>query len=41
MSGGIAYILQREWFFDEKKFNMEMVELENLNRKDKDEVLLN
>lgn len=39
MSGGIAYIFSESGIFDEKKFNLEMVELEDLNSKDKDEVL--
>ena len=39
MSGGIAYIFSESGFFDEKKFNLEMVELEDLNINDKDEVL--
>ena len=39
MSGGIAYIYSESGIFDEKKFNLEMVELEDLNTKDKDEVL--
>jgi glutamate synthase (ferredoxin) len=39
MSGGIAYIFSENGIFDEKKFNLEMVELEDLNSKDKDEVL--
>ena len=39
MSGGIAYIYSESGTFDEKKFNLEMVELEDLNTKDKDEVL--
>jgi len=30
MSGGIAYIYNENNFFDEKKFNLEMIELENL-----------
>jgi len=34
MSGGIAYIYNEKKFFDEKKFNLEMVELENLNKDD-------
>ena len=34
MSGGIAYIYNEKSFFDEKKFNLEMVELENLNKDD-------
>jgi glutamate synthase (ferredoxin) len=39
MSGGIAYIFSENGIFDEKKFNLEMVELEDLNSNDKDEVL--
>ena len=30
MSGGIAYIYNEENIFDQRKFNLEMVELENL-----------
>jgi glutamate synthase (ferredoxin) len=34
MSGGIAYLYSNDGKFDEKKFNLEMVELENLQVKD-------
>ena len=34
MSGGIAYIYNENAIFDEKKFNLEMVELENLQKND-------
>ena len=34
MSGGIAYLYNEEGIFDEKKFNFEMVELENLQESD-------
>ena len=34
MSGGIAYLYSNDGTFDEKKFNLEMVELENLQVKD-------
>ncbi|GIS21495.1 MAG: hypothetical protein CM15mP122_0010 [Bacteroidota bacterium] len=34
MSGGIAYIYDKNGVFDEKKFNLEMVELENLQKND-------
>ena len=34
MSGGIAYIFDNNGLFDEKKFNLEMVELENLKKSD-------
>ena len=30
MSGGIAYLYSEDGTFDEKKFNLEMVELEDL-----------
>ena len=33
MSGGIAYSIHAEGTFDEKKFNLEMVELEDLTIK--------
>ena len=34
MSGGIAYIYDNNGVFDEKKFNLEMIELENLQKND-------
>ena len=34
MSGGVAYIYNQNGYFDEKKFNLEMVELESLKKKD-------
>jgi len=34
MSGGIAYLYSENGIFDEKKFNLEMVELENLMESD-------
>ena len=34
MSGGIAYLFNENSSFDEKKFNLEMVELENLQESD-------
>ena len=34
MSGGIAYIYNDNYLYDEKKFNLEMVELENLQNND-------
>ncbi len=34
MSGGIAYIYNERGYFDEKKFNLEMVELESLKKED-------
>jgi glutamate synthase (NADPH/NADH) large chain len=34
MSGGIAYIYSEDGLFDEKKFNLEMVELEDLTQQD-------
>ncbi len=34
MSGGIAYIYDKQGVFDEKKFNLEMVELESLKNDD-------
>jgi glutamate synthase (ferredoxin) len=34
MSGGIAYLFSENGTFDEKKFNLEMVELENLQNND-------
>jgi glutamate synthase (ferredoxin) len=39
MSGGIAYIYDEKGIFDEKKFNLEMVELENLEVSDAKSVL--
>ena len=39
MSGGIAYIYNKENFFDEKKFNLEMVELEGLLENDRNELM--
>ena len=39
MSGGIAYIYDEKGIFDEKKFNLEMVELENLEISDAKSVL--
>tara|TARA_B100001173_G_scaffold312422_1_gene333577 strand:+ start:107 stop:3832 length:3726 start_codon:yes stop_codon:yes gene_type:complete len=39
MSVGIAYIYNENGFFDERKFNLEMVELENLNNDDRKELL--
>ena len=38
MSGGIAYLYSPDGTFDEKKFNLEMVELENLTDQDRDTV---
>ena len=38
MSGGIAYIYSEDGLFDEKKFNLEMVELENLTQQDREAV---
>ena len=38
MSGGIAYIYNENNFFDDKKFNLEMIELENLLENDFDEL---
>jgi glutamate synthase (ferredoxin) len=35
MSGGIAYLYSTDGTFDEKKFNLEMVELEDLTDQDK------
>ena len=35
MSGGIAYLFNENSSFDEKKFNLEMVELENLQESDR------
>ena len=34
MSGGIAYLYSEDGIFDEKKFNLEMVELEDLQKSD-------
>ena len=34
MSGGVAYIYNDNAVFDERKFNVEMVELENLENSD-------
>ncbi|MGB1404921.1 MAG: hypothetical protein ACPG6F_04565, partial [Flavobacteriaceae bacterium] len=34
MSGGIAYLYSEDGTFDEKKFNLEMVELEDLQQSD-------
>jgi glutamate synthase (ferredoxin) len=34
MSGGIAYLFSDDGAFDDKKFNLEMVELEDLTEKD-------
>ena len=39
MSGGIAYIYNEKGVFDEKKFNLEMVELENLQVDDEKNIL--
>ena len=39
MSGGIAYLYNKDNFFDEKKFNLEMIELENMTKDDNKEVL--
>jgi len=36
MSGGIAYLYSEDGHFDEKKFNLEMVELEDLTEQDKE-----
>ena len=36
MSGGIAYLFNERGIFDEKKFNLEMVELEDLQDSDKE-----
>ena len=38
MSGGIAYLFSDDGTFDDRKFNLEMVELEDLTEKDIDEV---
>ena len=40
MSGGIAYIYNEENIFDEKKFNLEMIELENLLESDTKELFM-
>ena len=36
MSGGIAYLYSEDGIFDEKKFNLEMVELEDLQDQDRE-----
>jgi len=36
MSGGIAYLYSEDGTFDEKKFNLEMVELEDLEDADRE-----
>jgi len=38
MSGGIAYLYSNDGLFDERKFNLEMVELESLNSQDLDAI---
>ncbi len=38
MSGGIAYLYSPDGTFDEKKFNLEMVELEDLTDQDRETV---
>jgi glutamate synthase (ferredoxin) len=38
MSGGVAYLYDEKGVFDEKKFNLEMVELEALQNNDRDTV---
>jgi glutamate synthase (ferredoxin) len=38
MSGGIAYLYSADGTFDEKKFNLEMVELEDLTDQDRETV---
>jgi glutamate synthase (ferredoxin) len=38
MSGGIAYLYSTDGTFDEKKFNLEMIELEDLTEQDKETV---
>ena len=38
MSGGIAYLYSDDGTFDDKKFNLEMVELEDLTEKDFEKV---
>ena len=38
MSGGIAYLYSPDGTFDEKKFNLEMVELEDLTEQDREAV---
>tara|TARA_S200000501_G_scaffold137131_1_gene129621 strand:- start:1664 stop:6172 length:4509 start_codon:yes stop_codon:yes gene_type:complete len=38
MSGGIAYLFSDDGTFDDRKFNLEMVELEDLTEKDLDKV---
>jgi glutamate synthase (ferredoxin) len=39
MSGGIAYLYSEDGIFDEKKFNLEMVELEDLQDPDREALL--
>ena len=36
MSGGVAYLYNEKGVFDEKKFNLEMVELEDLTQQDRE-----
>jgi len=36
MSGGVAYLYSEDGTFDEKKFNLEMVELEDLTDQDRE-----
>ena len=36
MSGGVAYLYNEKGIFDEKKFNLEMVELEDLTQQDRE-----
>lgn len=38
MSGGVAYLYNEKGVFDEKKFNLEMVELEDLTQQDRETV---
>ena len=38
MSGGIAYLYSDDGIFDDKKFNLEMIELEDLTEKDLEKV---
>jgi len=38
MSGGIAYLYSEDGTFDEKKFNLEMVELEDLQESDRETI---
>mgnify|MGYP003326279708 FL=1 len=40
MSGGIAYIFSYDGQFDEKKFNLEMVEIEDLTDQDREQVAI-